>query len=233
MKRILLVLALLGGVSALSFSLEAGGGISVFVPESLYLNKQGSVSVETNFQYALGLSKFLSFPIGVSYNKIYGYRPGGDASLDAVTNPWFFGDSIMGYVMAKIHLPVSIFYLDLFGGGAGNWNVTLTPVGQNIESYLATQAGVGNVAISSLSYSAPVGYGWVAGAGFGVSIKKIRVDITGTYRDVRSPLTMTADYYKVDSSGATPIATKTSTPLSSAALVMRGFSVGVNGHFSF
>ncbi len=232
MKRILLVFTLLAGISSLSFSLEAGGGISVFVPESLYLQKQGSISVETNFQYALGISKYVSFPIGISYNKIYGYTPGGTPALDAVTSPWFFGDSIMGFVMAKVHLPISIFYLDLYGGGAGNWNVTLTPVGRNIESYLTSQAGSDAVAVTKLDYSAPWGYGWVAGAGLGVSIKKIRVDISATYRDVRSPLTMTADYYTVNTTAPSAAAASPFTS-SGAVLIMRGLSIGVNGHFSF
>ena len=106
MKRAIFVIVLAIGVSGLSFSLEAGGGISVFVPQSLFVHGNGSVSVETNLQYGFGFSKYLSFPIGISYNKIYGYTPTGTAALDAATSPWFFGDSIMGYVMAKIHLPV-------------------------------------------------------------------------------------------------------------------------------
>jgi hypothetical protein len=231
MKRTIMVLTLLGGIACLAFSFEAGGGISVFVPESLYLHEAGSLSVETNFQYALGLSKFLSIPIGISYNKIYGYLPGGTAALDAVTRPWFFGDSIMGFAAVKIRLPVSIFHLDLLGGGAANWNVTLTPVGGAIESYLASDANADAAALTKLSAEAPWGYGWVAGAALGVSIKKITVDISGTYRDVRSPLKLTADYSAISGTGT---AVQTSTTLdTAAALVMRGISIGLTGQFSF
>lgn len=231
MKRFLLLSAFIVGFASLAFSLDAGGGISVFVPESLYLHQAGSVSVETNFQYSLGFSKLLSLPIGISYNKIYGYAPTGTAALDAVASPWFFGDSIMGYAMLKLHIPVSILYFDLFGGGAGNWNVTLTPVGGAIESYMAAASGSSAVALTGLSAQAPWGYGWVAGAGLGVSIQKISIDISGTYRDLRSPLKLSADYYPVSSAGAAALASTTLD--SSAALVMRGISIGVNGHFSF
>ncbi len=232
MKRLLLVLLLSAAVAGISFSLQAGGGISVFVPESLYLHKQGSVSVETNFQYSIGLSKLLSLPIGVSWDKIYGYTPGGTAALDAETTPWFFGDSVMGYAMANLHLPISIFYVDLFGGGAANWNASLSPVGQSIESYLASAAGASSVALTSLSVQAPWGYGWLAGAGFGVSIKKFSVDISATYRDVRSPLTISGDYYGLNSSG-TVITSKQTFKPTGAQVIMRGISVGLNGHFSF
>jgi hypothetical protein len=234
MKRILLVLTLLVGTAGLSFSFEAGGGISVFVPKSLYLYKQGTVSVETNFQYALGISKYVSFPIGISYDKIYGYTPTGTPALDRVTSPWFFGDSIMGYLMAKVHLPISLFYLDLFGGGAGNWNVTLTPVGRSIESFLAQDAGASSVAVTKLTYRAPWGYGWVAGAGLGVAIKQFRVDITGTYRSVRSPLSLTADYYTISGAAATETATSAGKTLNTAAmLLMSGISFAINARFSF
>lgn len=232
MKRLLLVLSLTLGIAGLSFSLEAGGGISIFVPESLYLAKAGSVGVETNFQYSLGLSKLLSLPIGISWDKIYGYTPGGTAALDAIKTPWFFGDSIMGYAMVKLHLPVSIFYLDLFGGGAANWNASLAPVGQSIEGYLtSTTSGASSVALTSLTVQAPWGYGWLAGAGFGVSVKKLSVDISATYRDVRSPLTVSGNYYALDSSGAV-IGGKTAIQLTGAQVIMRGLSVGLTGHFS-
>lgn len=231
MKRLLATVVIVFGIAGLASSLEAGGGISVFVPESLYLHGQGSISVETNFQYALGLTKLLSIPIGISYNKVYGYTPGGTTALDQVTTPWFFGDSIMGYVMAKVHLPVSIFYLDLFGGGAANWNATLTPVGQSIESYLAGVSGADAVAFPNPSYGATWGFGWLAGAGLGVSIKKVRVDLSATYRDIRSALTLSGTYYAVNSTAQTATTQNYSAP-STAVLIMRGVSVGINAHFS-
>lgn len=232
MKRLLAVVVVSLAIAGFASALEAGGGISVFVPQSLYLDGQGSISVETNLQYAVGLSKLLSIPIGVSYNKIYGYTPGGTTALDGVTTPWFFGDSIMGYVMAKVHLPFWIFYLDLFGGGAANWNASLTPVGQSIESYLAgTTTGADAVAFPNPSYSASWGLGWVAGAGLGVTIKKVQVDLSATYRDIRSPLTLTGTYYAINSAAQTATAGNYSAP-SNAVLIMRGISIGINAHFN-
>ena len=229
MKRLSTVIVLALGVAGFGFSFQAGGGISVFVPQSLYLHGQGSVSVDSTLQYAVGLSKFLSIPIGVTYDKIYGFTPGGTASLDQAGSPWFFGDTFMGYAMAKLHLPVSIFYLNLYGGGAVAWNAVLTPVGQSIESYLASSDGAAAVAFPNPSYSAPWGFGWIAGAGVGVAIRKVSVDLNAIYRDVSSPLHLSGTYYAVSGSTATA---KSYTAPAGAALLMQGLSIGISASLS-
>ena len=219
--------------SVWSYGLELGGGISVFIPESLYKYHQGSISVETNLQWTLGLSKYLSIPIGVDYNKVYGLMVSGTGA-PAPTQPWFMADSIMPYAMLKLHLPLWIFYLDLFGGGALNWNATLTPVGQNIESYLAAQAGPNtDVSLTNPTYANGLGFGWLAGAGFGVTIKNVKIDITGTYRDLSSALGLGGSYYVVNHSGGTPTVSQASISWTNTTLLLRGISIGLNGTFSF
>lgn len=231
MKRLFLTALLAVGIAGLGFSFQAGTGISVYIPESLYLHGKGSITIENNLQTSLSLSKFLSIPIGLTYDKIDGYTPGGTTALDAVTTPWFFGDSVMGYVMAQVHLPVSIFFVNLYGGGALNWNATFTPIGQAIESYL-TPSGSAGVAFPNPTYSAPWGYGWVAGASMGVTLKKLSISISALYRDISSPLKLSGTYYAVNSAGTGASAAQYSTPTGAVA-VMRGISVGASGDFKF
>ncbi len=151
--------------SVWSYGFELGGGYSVFIPESLYRYHQGGISFETSLGWKIGLSKYLSIPVGVTYDKIDGLMVSGTGT-PAATQPWFIADSIMPYAMLQLHLPIGIFYVNFFGGGALNWNATLTPLGQNIESYLATQAGSNNgVSFTSPTYANSLGFGWLAGAG--------------------------------------------------------------------
>lgn len=232
MKRLLLASLLTIAVAGLGFSFQAGTGISVYIPESLYLHDKGSVAVENNLQTSLSLSKCLSLPFGVTWDKVDGYTPGGTAALDAVSTPWFFGDSVMGYVMARVHLPVSIFFLNIEGGGALNWNATLTPIGQAIESYLTPSGSLG-VAFPNPTYSAPWGYGWVAGASLGVALKKFSVSVAALYRDIRSPLKLSGTYYTVGPSGTTSTQVASYSLPTGAVAVMRGISVGINGDFKF
>jgi len=220
MKRTLLALALLGIAGALSYGLQAGGGISVFVPESLYAHGQGSISVETNFQYAFGFGKFLSFPIGVTYDKINGLMPGGPDYANA-TAPWFVADSVAPYLMAKIRVPLSIFYVEAYGGGAINWNLALTPIGQNIEAYFGNSTPFNGTTVTSGTGTGimnTLGYGWIAGVGLGVTVKKIQVGIDATYRNISSPLAFSGGSY---------------TSSSNATIVLSGVAIGLNGSFDF
>lgn len=230
MKRLLLAALLTTAVAGLGFSFQAGTGISVYIPQSLYLHGKGSVAIENTLQSSFSLSKYVSVPFGVTWDKVDGYTPGGTAKLNAVTTPWFFGDSVMGYVMARVHLPVWIFFLNLYGGGALNWNATMTPVGQAIESYL-TPSGSAGVAFPNPSYSAPWGYGWVAGASFGVNLKKFSVSVATLYRDIRSPLKLSGTYYTVGSSGSTATTVTNFSLPAGAVAIMRGLSIGINGDF--
>lgn len=223
--------ALLFSAAAWAQAIELGGGVSVFIPEALYRYHTGSISVETNLQWTIGLSRYLSIPVGVNYDKIDGLMV-SVAGNPAPTQPWFVADSIMPYAMLKLHIPLWIFYLDLFGGPALAWNATLTPLGQNVEGYLAAQAGPGNSAsFSNPTFVNALGIGWLAGAGIGVSVKNVKVDITGTYRSITSALGLGGSYYLINQSG--PTATSKTINWSATTLLLRGISIGLNGVFSF
>lgn len=217
-KKWLLAFALLGLCPVLSFGRSFGTGISIFIPESLYRFHQGSISVETSFQQSIGVGKYLSFPIGVTWDKINGLMPG----YSNATSPWFVADSISPYVMAKVQVPISIAYVEVFGGGALNWNLALTPLGQNIESYFGSTSAFSGTQVQTgygSGLGATLGYGWQAGAGFGVTLKKYKaqVGIDATYRDISSPLTL---------KGSAPYNASTS-------VVLRGISVGLNAQLTF
>ncbi len=219
--------------SVWSYGFELGGGFSVFIPESLYRYHQGSISIETSLGWGIGLTKNLSIPIGVTYDKIYGLMVSGTGSPDP-TQPWFMADSIMPYALLQLHIPIWIFYLNLFGGGALNWNATLTPIGQNIESYLAAQSGANtDVSFTNPTYANGLGFGWLAGAGIGVKIKKIKIDISATYRDISSALGLGGTYYVVSHPGGTPSATQATISWANTTLLLRGISIGLNGTFDF
>ncbi len=232
MRRIAVISAcLLAAAPGFSFGFDASAGVSIYIPESLYEHGQGSISVETDVQYSFELSKYLSVPVGVSYDKIFGLEAANPVETPQPQSPWFFADSVMPYAELKVHLPVGPFYGDLFGGLAANWYATLTPIGQNIESYLAAQKGPGTIISFTNPVVAPgVGLGWVAGGDLGVDLGKMKLDVSFTYRDVSQPLGLSGSYYE---NGSTAPNGLDASWASEATLVMRGISIGVNGTVSF
>ena len=206
---------------------EAGTGFSLFFPEAFYNKSGGSISVENGFSTSIGLGKLLSIPIGFSYNKIQGYLVEGAPVTSS--KPWFMGDSFMGYAMLKGTLPLGPVFFEVYGGGGINWNATLTPFRGNIAEDLAP-AGKYAVLLEDFTYKNSLGYGWLAGSSFGVSIKKISIKIDFLYRDLKSRLDMSGSY-DVGSSGG-PYTT-TTLNAADALLVIRGFTVGVSGSFAF
>lgn len=218
---VLLLLALSTGISAV----EAGTGFSMFFPESLYNGNGGTVSVENGLSSSIGLGGMLSVPFGFSYNKIQGYMVEG-ASVKS-TKPWFMGDSFMGYAMLKAKLPLGPVFFEIYGGGGVNWNASLTPFEGNIASDLAP-AGEYAV-ITDLSYENSFGYGWLAGASFGVTIKQISISVDFLYRNLQAALDMSGSY------DVGTVGSYANTPLiePDAKLVIRGFSLGLGGSFAF
>lgn len=220
---VLLLLALSTGISAV----EAGTGFSMFFPESLYNGNGGTVSVENGLSSSIGLGGMLSVPFGFSYNKIQGYMV-EDASVKS-TKPWFMGDSFMGYAMLKAKLPLGSVFIEIYGGGGVNWNASLTPFEGNIANDLATSVGDYAV-ITALNYENSFGYGWLAGASFGVTIKQISISVDFLYRDLQAALDMSGTY-DIGPEGGSYTTTLLSEP--DAKLVIRGFSLGLGGSFAF
>ncbi len=212
-----------------SFSLsaaEAGTGFSLFFPESFYHNQGGTISVENGLSTSIGLGKIVSIPIGFSYNKIQGFMVEG--STITSTKPWFMGDSFMGYVMVMATLPLGFLFLEAYGGGGINWNATLTPFRGNIADDLASSGEY--AVITELTYKNSLGYGWLGGSSIGITIKKINIKVDFLYRDLKSALDMRASYDTGSSAGSYTAKTLTA---ADARLVIRGFTVGLSGSFSF
>jgi opacity protein-like surface antigen len=222
---ILIFVIIVTGVSAA----EAGTGFSLFFPESFYKGHGGTISVENGLSTSIGLGGMLSVPIGFSYNKIQGYMVEDDDNSITSTKPWFMGDSFMGYAMLKGKLPLGPVFFEVYGGVGVNWNAgNLTAFEGNIAKDLAP-AGEYAV-ITDLSYDNSFGYGWLAGASFGVTISKISVSVDFLYRDLKSDLNMTGTY---DVGTGPGDYTSEVISESDAKLIIRGFTIGLGGSFAF
>ncbi len=228
-RTICLVILFALGLTMPLAAQSVGGGLSFWVPESLYLGRGGSVGIESALSSSFGLGDFISLPFGIAYNKVYGLLPEGDA-IGTAPAPWFVADTLLGFVMAKARLAIGPLYLEAFGGGAGVWNMTLVPLTANIESEIA---GVGETVTFTETptiTAGQFGWGWQAGSAIGVSIGPVSVDLNVTYRAIKSPVTVNGDYYSIDESGPTA-----SGPLSyeseSIFIRLAGFSVGIDASF--
>lgn len=227
MKKILVFCIIMITVTSGVFAAEAGTGFSLYFPEAYYKDAGGTVSVENGFSTSFSFGKFLSLPIGMSYNKIQGYMVEG-ASV-ASTQPWFMGDSFLGYVMLKGTLPLGPLFFEAYGGGGVNWNASLTPFKGIIAEDLAGTSGDYAV-ITDLKYKNSFGFGWVAGGSFGFTISKMSVSVDFLYRDIKSALQMNGSY-DIGPKGGSYATTALNEP--DAMLVMRGFTIGLSGSFAF
>ncbi|MBU8912380.1 MAG: hypothetical protein KOO61_00035 [Spirochaetales bacterium] len=229
-KTVCLVILFALGLAMPLAAQSVGGGLSFWVPESLYLGRGGSVGIESALGSSLGLGDMLSLPVGIAYNKVYGLLPEGDAAgLEPL--PWFVADTLLGFVMAKARLAVGPVYVEAFGGGAGVWNMTLVPLTANIESDIAaagqTVTFTGNPTITGGQF----GWGWQAGGAIGVTIGPVSVDLNVTYRAVKTPATVTGDYYAIDESGSTGSGLL-SYGAESIFIRLAGFNVGIDASFA-
>lgn len=227
MRRIaaLLVVMMICHVGVLS-AFEAGGGVAVLIPESLYAKGDGSLSVQTALGTGTSVNTFISIPIRVAYNQVYGLMPSG-GTFGGAASPWFYGDSILADIQLKIRIPVDTFYVDAFGGGAANWLPGVKPLTKNIETSIAsTLDGVDQVSFAGApAFATGLGFGWLAGGGFGVRIDAISVDISATFITVEHPLTVSGSYYELP--GGT--STVDYTAPDDLGLRLRGLIVGIRG----
>ena len=232
MKRVLVVVVVAVLFAPSLAAQSVGGGLSVFVPESLYAGAEGSVSVETAFSTSLSLGGVLSIPVGVAYNQVYGLTP-RSSELSSARRPWFYGDNIHPYVTAKARFGIDRFFVDVYGGGGLSWNPVLRPLWKNIEQDLAGALADQNAeSISfvsdSLSVNNRLGYGWVAGGGFGLNVQGVDVDISVTYRSMRHDIGISGDYYNVET-GAGPQSFSSEESLADFTVLLRGLAVGIGG----
>lgn len=230
MKRLVVLLVLMLFAVAGVWGQSVGGGVSVFLPESLYWNGNGSVSVQTSLSTSFGFGEILSFPIGVSYNQIYGLKPGAD-ELNINARPWFYADNIMPFLMLQARVGIERFYVEAFGGGALSWNPVIRPLTKNIEADLAGRLSGDNaddISFTSLSVDNALGYGWLAGGGLGINIQGVDVDLSGTYKSMVHGVVLSGEYVRIQTAEG-PIEFSSSSDLTNFQVLLRGITIGVNG----
>ncbi len=208
---------------------SVGGGLSFWVPESLYLGRGGSVGIESALGSSVGLGDILSLPFGIAYNKVYGLLPEGDG-VGTEASPWFVADTLLGFVMAKVRLPIGPLYVDVFGGGAGVWNMTLIPLARNIESAIAGAGQTVTFTEPPVIDGGRFGWGWQAGGGIGMEVGPVSVDLNVTYRAVKTAASVSGSYYSIDEAGPT-VAEPLSYGPESILIRLTGFNVGVDVSF--
>jgi len=219
---------------------SVGGGISVFVPWDMFEGETGSISFETSLETALGLGDYFSIPVGVAYNQVYGASVTGTVADDdsrlKTSGPWFYTDSLVPYLLGQFHLPIGPVYLDLFGGGALNWNFSTRPFHDRIARDLRDAGAFGDtsgaIAVTDLTVNSGVGYGWVAGASAGVTVGQISVGVTAAYRHIIHDLSIDGRYFRPDDPGAEFDTSDSDFAVENLEMVLQGVSIGINGSFA-
>lgn len=203
----------------------AGGGLSVFVPESLYAAQEGSISIETGFQTAIGIAEAVSVPIGIAYNQIYGLMPSRETDDYSANRPWFYSDSLVTFVMAQASVGSGPVYVNVFGGGAGNWNIAIRPLTANIEADISAATEGSRVSFRDTpEITSNFGIGYVAGAALGLRLDFGALELRGSFRNIvhRGTVTGSAD----EITGAA--AAERNINLEDVRFRLRGFNIGVN-----
>jgi hypothetical protein len=230
MKRLMVMCVLLIAGSSSLFSQSVGGGLSFWAPESLYLGRDGSVGVESGLSTSVSMGEMISIPVGVVYNKVFGLLPEGSAAGTA-PDPWFIADSIILTLGLQADIGLGPLYVQFFGGGAGGWNVTLTPLVSNIETDIAAAGEIATFDGAPAITDGRFGYGWYAGGAVGMSFGQISVDLNVTYREVQFPFSVSGDYFAISSADGSFVATRNLNETGLAAR-LAGFSVGLGGSFA-
>jgi hypothetical protein len=186
--------------------------------------------VETALSTSFGLGEILSFPIGISYNQIYGLKP-ESVELGINARPWFYADNLQPFLMAQARIGIDRFYVDIFGGGGLSWNPVMRPLKGNIEADLAgslSGENAADISFTSLTVDNALGYGWLAGGGFGLNIQGVDVDLNATYKSMTHGVVITGEYYRIESGeGAQEFSS--AADLTDFRVLLRGFTVGING----
>jgi hypothetical protein len=225
MKKIALFLCSACLVGA-AFAQSAGAGISVFVPESLYRFGNGTIAFEQGLSTSIGFGPILSVPIGFAYHSTDGYLL-EHADAASVEAPAFYGDSIVPYAALKARASLgSAFYLEAMGGGALNYAFSMKPTADFAKALAASATQ--RIALDEVSIEKKIGYGFIAGAAFGVKLGKLSVDLGATYRWLTTPVTIEADIRRVDGTAAA----SDRVVLENASAILRGISFRLGGDFA-
>jgi len=217
---ILLILIIPSGI----FAFEAGTGISVFVPQTLLDGQEGSVVVEKSLGLGMSFGPFISLPFGVIYNTNYGMTLEGADSVQ----PWFYGDSLLPYVMVQVDIPMGPVFLQLYGGGALNWNMTLRPLTGNIEEDLSSPGEQVVLVKEDFSLENSLGRGFLAGGTFGVNFGQFKIGLDVLYRKIFHEVKVSGTYRVLDD----PLDTVSPLEVEDKRMILEGFSFGISGNIS-
>lgn len=203
---------------------NVGGGVSLWLPESAYLANDGSLGVETALGSSIGFGELLSAPFGLVYNQVYALM--AERSDGVAARPWFYADTLMPFLMAKVRIPIAIAYVDAFGGLVGLWNMTVKPLTKNIEGDIAAAGRLFSFEDALTVDGGRFGWGWQVGGAVGVRIDSISVDLNVTYRLARADAMVGGTYSSVDVAGGT--VTPGQSFSEAIRLRLAGFSIGID-----
>lgn len=212
---------------------SAGGGLSFFVPESLYRFQSGSISKEAGLSTSFGVGDYISFPLGFTYIKATGFTAGLKGGSDLMDgNIWFSADTFLPYLRCQGTLPLGPLYLNILGGIAGAWIVAPQPFYTTIENHYSD--GNTRYVFDQISFNSSFGWAWQAGGNLGLTIGQISVELQFLYTDLRADMEISSpQYWEIDAAGPT-ITEKTDFPFEEdLESRLRGFSIGLGGSFAF
>jgi len=227
MKSILSLLLIFGSSLVGLSGQSLGGGLSVFVPEELYLGGQGTLAFEQGLSTSVAFGNLLSVPIGFAYHST------GSFVLDPAKNlnssgPDLYGDVLIPSVQLKAHVGLgSLVYFELHGGGALAWAFSLRPTSSFAQAISTTSTDL--AVATDVVIKENLGYGWVAGGAFGVNFGAISIDLGATYRWLRIPLDISANVTRGQPGGLWSASEAFSSTSESALL--KGLSVQLGGSY--
>lgn len=241
LKRFVLVLLLIGVAFPLCAK-SIGGGISFFVPETLYdppnNDWSGSVSKEAGLSTSFGLGDYLAIPVGFTYIKasgIMGYekKDNGDMGTRIAEELWYTADTFIPYLRAEAHIPIGPVFVEGFAGVAGTWfvapQVNEGAFGRDLATDDSTSADFYTFS-GDFKIKGSLGYGYQFGGAFGVRIDKISVKLSGTYSDLRAKSEAKSDKYWEGTYGSS-VTKKEGNFSRKFWSRLRGFSIGINGSY--
>lgn len=215
------------------FGQEAGTGIGIFLPESVYTGQAGAIGFEQGLGTEIGVGNGISIPLGIEYLNVGALLPAGNG-FENIDDPWFQADIFSVYLQGKYKLEIGSFFMAARGGLMGSFPVSIQLYEQAVARHFAGAGQV--VALDNVQFSQSFGVGWLAGVEIGFQISdSISIQLEGGYRDVAIGVELSGTPYYVDTTTPANTTQGTSFDYSTDQLkaALRGFTIGIGGSFSF
>lgn len=215
------------------FGQEAGTGIGIFLPESVYAGQAGAIGFEQGLGTEIGVGNGISIPLGIEYLNVGALLPAGTGFED-IDEPWFQADIFSVYLQGKYKLEIGSFFIAARGGLMGSFPVSIQVYEQAVGRSIAADGEV--IALDTVQLRQSFGVGWIASAEIGFQINEsISIQLEGGYRDVAIGVELSADSYVVTTGASPAVVTGPALNYSADQLkaALRGFTIGIGGSFSF